>query len=549
MAKFKKHSNVLLTAAALVCSMTISGCSDSGSPSATSTPDESKPGASPQTKTSAPVKLKLFMGNSGMAHPDGVNPSDNPYINLIKEKSGVDLELEVPGYQDFKTKYNLMLSSGSLPDLVHSWYPTEAYRTADQGGLIDLKKYYDQSEAVKKVITPEMMELAKSPSGHYYRIPMRNTSSPQGAGVAVRYDMLVKYNDGEYPESVDGWIEFMRKVHKAEPNALILSNRVANTDTALGFGGLPIFFWYGALPYDYRVQDGKVISNFMLPEYREAVQTMKMLYEEGILDKEFATNDNVKYGDKKRNRDVLFEYNQADQFIPTGQAKLPQEQHMEWQLSPALKQYPAVLKDPKYAQPYEGLPITDHGIYISSQSKHPDEAWKVIEALASEELHDMIFWGMEGEDYTVQGDKKVPIEGKGLSDKTQYYKLHLAILFGFSDRKDSSIAAAQQVMNKKEFDRRMEGLKTWEGYAKDKGRRLSHFAQLSDEANRKRGEANNFISQATFEAIMGRITMEQFDQKVAEFGNKYGFIYEEYTKYMNDHKEKLRGFGVKEVDW
>ena len=541
MTKLGKVSSVLLTLA-LVCSVALAGCSGGKEENAQGTDGSG-------TKTAERVKLKMFMGNSGMAHPDGVDPSNNPYINFIKDKAGVDLELEVPGYQDFKTKFNLMLSSGTLPDLVHTWYPTDAYVSADQGAFLDLKKFYDQSDVVKKVITPEMMEMAKSPSGHYYRIPMRNTSAPQGSGVAVRYDLLVKYNNGKYPETLDQWIDLMRRIHAAEPNSIVMSNRVANQDTALGFGGLPIFAWYGALPYQYRVQGGKVYSTFQLPEYRAAVETMKQLYDEGILDKEFATNDNAKYGDKKTNKNVLLEYNNADQYIPTGMPKLPQDKDKEWQLAPPLKQYPSVLKDPKYAQPFKGLPITDHGIYISSQSKHPEEAWKVIEAFASDEFHDLIFWGKEGEDYTVKDGKKIPIEGKGLSDKNQYYKLHLAIIFGFNDRKESSIAAAEQVMDKGEFSRRMEGLKTWEDLANQNGLRLGSFVKLSDEASKKVAESNNFISQATIEAIMGRISMADFDKKVEEFTKKYGFIYDEYTKYMNEHKDELKKFGVLEVDW
>jgi ABC-type glycerol-3-phosphate transport system substrate-binding protein len=532
-----------LLSVVLLAGVAGAGCSNAGK-SATESPT-----ASGAVKTQERPKLKMFMGNSGMAHPDGVNPSDNPYINFIKDKANVDLELDVPGYQDFKTKYNLMLSSGNLPDIVHTWYPVEAYQAGDQGAFLDLKKFYDNSVNVKKVITPEMMEMAKSPSGHYYRIPMRNTSAPQGSGVAVRYDLLQKYNGGKWPESVDEYIELMRKIHAADPNALVMSNRVANTDTALGFGGLPIFFWYGALPYQYRVQGGKVYSTFQLPEYKAAVETMKKLYDEGILDKEFATNDNAKYGDKKSNRNVMFEYNAADQFIPSGLPKQPQDKDKEWQLAPPLKQYPSVLKDPKYAQPFLGLPITDHGIYISSKTKDPAVAWRVVEAFASDELHNLIFWGKEGEDYTVKDGKKVPIDGKSLSDKNQYYKLHLAIIFGFNDRKESSIAAAEQVMDKGEFSRRMDGLKTWEDQANKNGQRLGSFVKLSDEASKKVAESNNYISQATFEAIMGRISMSDFDKRVEEFTRKYGFIFDEYTNYMNSHKEELKNYGVKEVDW
>jgi len=65
------------------------------------------------------VTLHMFMGNSGVPHPEGLDPNDNWFCKIIEDYANVDLIYEVPAYQDFVTKLNLLLASGNLPDIVH----------------------------------------------------------------------------------------------------------------------------------------------------------------------------------------------------------------------------------------------------------------------------------------------------------------------------------------------------------------------------------------------------------------------------------------------
>ncbi|TMV47888.1 extracellular solute-binding protein [Paenibacillus mesophilus] len=538
----KKKAVSVLMASVLLSTVLAAGCSS-----------KSEPPASKGSRTSTNaeekrIKMSMFMNNSGIAHPEGVDPSNNPYINIVEDYANVDLEVEVPNYTDFKTKFNLMLSSGNLPDILHTVYADETNQRADEGAFLDLKAFYDKSPIIQKYITPGMMEMAKSSSGHFYRIPMSWTSVPQGEGVMARYDLVVKYNEGKWPETVEEWIDLLRKIKKAEPNSLPMSNRVVN-EYGIAYGGLPIFYWHGARPNSYRIEGGKVVSTFTLPEYKAAVVVMKQLYDEGLLDKEFATTDGAKWTEKRKNRNVLFEVNTADQMIPTGAVKLPEDAHKETQIAPPLKKYPSVLKDTKYVQPKRSYPINAHGLYISSKTKDKDRAWKVIEGFASDKLHEAIFWGKEGEDFKIENGKKLPIDGQGLANANKRYALHLSLIFGFNDRKESSIAAAEKAMDKDEFKRRMDGMKMLEDAANATGLALDPFVVLSADTVSKKTESNQFISTATIEAIMGKITLEQFDQKVEEYKKKYGFIYDEYTKYMNQNKDRLKKLGVKEVDW
>lgn len=545
MSKWRKVA-VVLAIVSLMSGVVMSGCASGGSTGGEAGGGKSSDSGKKETIT-------MFMGNSGLKHPDGVDPSDNPYIQIIEDYANVDLQLEVPNYTDFKTKFDLLLASGKLPDIVHSWYPEEAEKVADQGAFIDLKKYYDKSPTVQKYITPEMMELAKSQSGHYYRIPMAWDKAPQGSGLIVRYDLVEKYNAGKWPESVPEWIDLMRKIHRAEPDSIVFSNRVTSADTGLAYGGTPIYYMYGALPYSYRVQNGTVVSTFELPEYREATSVMKQLYDEGILDKEFATTDSPTWSTKWTNKNVLMQVNGADQLLPAAQqARVAQANPItkDWKLAfaPPLTTYPSVLADPKYAMPSKALPINGHGLYIAASAKDPDRAWKVIEGFASDQLHEAIFWGKEGDTYTVQDGKRIPNAEK-LAAEDRRWVLQLAIIFGFVDGQDVKLATAEQIMGKDYLKFVTDSLQPLGQAAEKTGYALSNFVHLSDEASKKASEMRQFITKSTVEAIMGKIAMSEFDQRVKEFHQKYGFIYDEYTKYLKEHKDELLKKGVVEAGW
>lgn len=528
----------------MIFSLLLTGCG--GNKEKESTNPQTSEKAADKTPTPEPrITLTMFMGNSGLAHPQGVDPNNNYMLDIIKKNANVDLQLEVPNYQDFQTKLNLLLSSGNLPDLVHSWYTDDMTKRGDEGAFIDLKKYYDNSKPVQKYITSEMMEIAKTASGKNFRIPMAWAKAPQGNAVFARYDIVKKYTNNKWPESVDEWLDVMRKIHKDHPDWIVMSNRVVG-DTGLGYGGTPIYYWYGAMPFAirYEYDTGKVVSTFVLPEYKAATKIMKQLYDEGILDKEFATNDNAKWFDKKLNKNVLFEVNTLDQYIPNVQATsktnkdTPQVKDWESFAAPQLTKLPAEVKDPIYTIPYKSTPISGHGLYISSKCKTPDRAWKVIEAFACDELYNAVFWGREGSEHKVENGKKVPVPEK-LTAQDFRWTLQYALIFGFVEGQEVKKAIGDALLDKAYCDTVNKGIDAVDAAARKKGISPADFVVKSEEAKKKSPEVNAYITNATIEAIMGKITMDQFDQKVKDFQTKYGFIYDEYTKYVKDNKDAI----------
>ncbi|MBP1991464.1 extracellular solute-binding protein [Paenibacillus eucommiae] len=539
--------SVLLLAIILV----IAGCGSKKDPQ---TPVETSAGEKPQASTNAAepkVPLTMFMSDSGVALPANVNASDNKFINIVKDYANVDLKLELVPAGDLATKFNLMLASGNVTDLVHEhWLQPAANEAGRAGAFLDLKPFYDKSPQVQKYITPEMLELAKDPvSGKNFRMPMAWTGSPQGSGVIARYDLVEKYNEGRWPESTHQWVELMRKIKKAEPDSMILTNWVIG-DNLFAYGGTVIFRWYGVNPYTWRIMDGKIIPDVLTPEYKAAVGLMRQLYEEGLLDKEFATNDNPTYYSNWYNKNILLTVDATQQFPAVVGGFLKEKPEAKLAFAPFLKENPKELADPKYAQGgYATSPIMGHGLYISAKTKDPERAWKALEGFYTDELREAIFWGEEGVTYTVKDGIKVP-DGAKMAEPEHSYGLAYAVGIGFVAGADADKSKNEQILGADYAKAVYDSMVPIDEAAKKNGELgLPGFAP-PDEAALKTSESNQAINKITVKAIMGEISMDQFDGEIKGWEAKYrGLIYDPMQKYLDENKDMMRDLGFKTVDW
>ncbi|MFC5403104.1 hypothetical protein [Cohnella soli] len=531
--------------------------SDSGSvqPSSPSSSASSSSG-NPDSTADQKLDLTMVMTDSGLTYPEGVDPSNNEFINIVKDYANVNLKLTVNKNSETSTKQQLLLASNKLPDILHTSVVDPVNEAASKGAFIDLKKFYDNSPEIQKWITPEMMDMA-SYNGHYYRLPMAaGKDLPQGGGNYVRMDLLDKFNGGKFPDTVEGYVEVLRKIKAANPDAIPLSAWADPQSGKIFQYGQGFFQWYGARPNEFRVQDGQVLSTFVLPEYRAAVELYRQLYKEGILDKDFATNDWTAWF-SHLDKDTLLVNDTADQLLPLAayhKASKGTATDTSFRsriaFAPPLASYPSVVKDPKYTYFPKQSPIIWHGMFISSSSKHPERAWKVLEGFASDQLNEALFWGKEGSEYVVKDGKRIP-DAKKLQDPNRYWSVQLSIVRGFLAGQESKEAQQVQVLGQEDFDLSKGSLKYAADMAEEAGVNLFAVFPYTtlDEVKLKLTESDIFLSGATVEAITGKISMDQFDKKVEEYKKKYGFIAEAYTKYMNEHKAQLEKWGVKSVNW
>lgn len=540
----------LLLVLALISGIALAGCSNAGKEEGSqvgSADANTSSAASAQTEAvEETVDLSIIMSDSGVTMPSGFDPNDNPYINIVKKYANVNLKVEMPPYADFQTRLQLVLASGNRPDIIHTtgtWAGTPTYNAAQEGAFIDLRSYYDNSPVVQKYITGEMMAYAAKGFDKSYYIPGSNVTTPKGRGSLARYDLLVKYNNGVWPGSIDEWVAFAREVKKNIPEALIFTGRTSGS-TLFGFGSDAFFTWHGVAPVSgYQVRDQKIVNIFTLPEYREAVQLYGSLFKEGLLDQEFSSSDPARYSKAITTQNVILAANTPDQYAPGAPGG------MEWVFAPDLETYPASLKDKKYTYGFSGGDVTGHGMYISTSCKNPDRAWKVIEGFFSDELFEEINWGKEGEEYVVNNEGKRIVDSTKLNSAERRPGIAYACMMGFSSGLEAKKAVQLQISGTDVFNRYYDSVKTIADHAGEAGVQLWSGYTPIDDVQKKRGDADAFISEATAKAIMGQITMEEFDKRVQEWKEKYGFICDAVTQQLMGNKDKIREMGIKCIDW
>jgi len=504
------------------------------------------------------VTLTMFMNNAGVPQPVGVDPSDNWAINIIEKLANVDLVMEVPPYADVATKLNLLLASGNLPDIVHGTLVTEMAAAADAGAFIDLKKYYDASPVVQKVVPPVGMELAKSLGGKMWAIPMSTQGYDAGRGVLLRWDLLVKYNGGKQLETVEQYVAWLKWIKDTIPGSIPLSSR--NGSGQMFINGQNFFWWYGAHPYAGRIQDGKYISNFRLPEMKEAVKLYRQLYADGILDKEFATEPATQYFANITEKNVALQTNDIDQLVPGYGANYvdkklkPEVKGIMWIFAAPLKQYPAVLRDQKYTWGGTWGPIAGHRVAISAKSKYPDRAWKVLEAFSGPEIREVYAYGREGKEFKMENGQRVLIPGSKLNKRDindpdeQYWTIHLNFIQGFWPT-EARYWVAQQQVPAEDWKRVYDSSRPLHEWAVKIGPSFSQFLKTPAEISKVGAEQTAFISAAVAKTIMGELSMEDWDKQVADYMSQYGFVDDTWTKLINENKQNLLNWGCTQVNW
>lgn len=500
--------------------------------------------------------VTMFMGDSGLAIPTGANidPSDNEFIRAVEDYAGVNIELVVPAYQDFSTQFNLMMTSGDMPDVVHTWLVDDAYKYGDQGAFIDLKKYYDESKIIQDLVPADVMEMVKSESGKYFRIPQTNNAATPGYGNWIRYDLLQEYNGGKYPTDIDGYVEFLRWVKKTYPDSIPLTAR--STDTKIFLYGEVFFKWFGAMPQSYNVVDGKVVSTFTMPAYRAAVELYRQLYAEGILDKEFATTDPESYQTKMLTKNMAMGTDLPANLLKGNMTTIMNDETKDMMrlFTPELTSYPENANDEIYTKAFKSSPASIHGLYISSDCKNPDLAWKVIEGFASQELLEKVVWGTEGVEYTVDASGNRVVNADVLFHENRKWSTQLLILHGFASNSVVNEAISKERLGEEKFNKQAESMGWVVAETEERGMALidvyrytSALMVAPPSIKEKQTEIDGYTAEATIAAITGQIGMEEFDKRVEEYKTRYAFVDQDWTAQLSTNKDFLVSVGALEA--
>ena len=390
--KFKK-----VMATALVAAMTASllaGCS--GQDSAETSGTEAAAGGE-----EGGVAELTFYNADGQE-----DPWTDPVALAITEATGVKLKTDYPVSSDDQ-KIALMIAEQNFPDMIFA--KGDASSLIEAGALIDMTDLIEEyGPNIKKLYGDEFDKLkysADDPSIYQLSSYAVGGSTYKSSGNAQIQWAAIKENNYEQIKTLDQFEQVIKDYLAAHPtNEDGLSNIGLSLSTSdwhwMITMGNPAGYIAEAAPDNGQWiidENYNAIYKFRSEKVKEYFRWLNRMYNEGILDPEFATQTHEDYIAKIASGRVVA-LTDTDWDYQDGEKVLKADGKMDKTYAPLAitmdeSQKSAVLM-------YQGL-TTGYGVGITTSCKDPVAAIKFLDYLCSDEGQVLINWGIEGVNYEI----------------------------------------------------------------------------------------------------------------------------------------------------
>ena len=434
--KSKKVCALLLTAAMVVGTLAGCGGSDSGS---TSTGGDSKPAATDSGDSAASdtgsdsaasgevIELTFFNAD---ANQD--DPWTDPVALAITEKTGVKLKTTRPvGGNDESEAVALMIAEENYPDIIFA--KGSAGNMIDAGAMMDMTDLIEQyGPNIKKLYGDEFEKLKQSADDPpIYQLSAYNvggTKFKDAGNMQIQWAAL-KAKDYQIPKNLDELEAMIKDYIAANPTTedgldrIGISLSTSDWHWLITLGNPAGFIADGAPDNGQWIvtENNEGVYKFSSEKEREYFKWLCRMYNEGILDPDFATQTHEDYIAKIASGRVVALFDK------------------DWDYQDGEK----VLKaDGKYELTYAGLPVTmdentkcpslmyqglttGTGVGITKTCKDPVAAIKFIDFLCSDEGQVLNKWGIEGVNYFIDDEGhryRTPEEIKYSQEDADYSK-------------------------------------------------------------------------------------------------------------------------------
>lgn len=391
----KRSITAIVLTAAMTAGM-ISGCGSSSSASSGASAAASSGASATSTD---PITLTFY-------NADGSEDNwDDPVAQAITAATGVTLETDYPASSDDE-KIALMIADGKYPDLIYA--KGDAQSLIDAGALIDMSDLIDKyGPNIRKLYGDEFDKLKYSeddPSIYQLSSYSVGGTSYESSGTAQMQWRVLSANDYKYPTSLDEFEQMLKDYIAANPQTdgldnIGLSMCASDWHWMITLGNPSAYIACGAPDNgEWLIDDDddyKVTYKYKNDDVRAYFKWLNKLYNEGLLDPEFATQTYEDYIAK----------------ISSGRVLALTD--TDWDYSDGEK---VLLADGKTDETYAGLPFTaspdikcaslmyqglttGQGVGITTDCKDPVRAIRFLDYLCSDEGQVLINWGIEGTNY------------------------------------------------------------------------------------------------------------------------------------------------------
>lgn len=240
--------------------------------------------------------IHIVINGMAMVFPEGLDENNNPYLDYIREHTGLKIQVTLPPLEGYTDKLNLIMSSGDLPDMINTSDTGLFSNYVKQNVLMALDDYIDKYGPELKKLIPEEAWNQVRVNGHIYAVPSLN--EVQGTELMyARKDWLDRLNL-DLPTTLEEYTEVMRAFAENDPDGngqhdtfgLSITENLGRTAPFFGAFGTQKDAWYE--------RDGRLVYSGILPETRDALAFLAKLYQENLLDPQFPLNKQKNLEDK-----------------------------------------------------------------------------------------------------------------------------------------------------------------------------------------------------------------------------------------------------------
>ncbi|WP_059044407.1 extracellular solute-binding protein [Paenibacillus rubinfantis] len=407
----KKRSGLAITAVLLITSLLFTACSSSSN-SKSNDPGSASPGGE-STGKRVTLKVEVFdRGNS----PAGSTITENYLTKYVQENFGdpnnIDVEfVPIPRSEEVE-KLNVLMASGSdVPDIVFTYDTNTFNRYASQGGLTDLTPLLEQhAPNLTAFLGEDILQYGRY-EGTQFAVPAKRTQLGKYASF-IRQDWLDALGL-PVPQSTEELYNTLKAFKEKDPGktggqVIPMAMTVANAQYE------PLL-WSFIEPlteeqsYTLTQTLGSNDYPTLLPGFKNALQFMNKLYNEGLISKDFALDtDKKKLGEDVSSGKVgFFSEDDVNPFYENGSYATLQ-QNVPGSILKSVDVF--TNSEGKHAKPM----YNPNGMYIMvpKTSERAVEAIKYLEWMASDDHLFHMQNGIEGENYTMVDGVPVVMENQ-----------------------------------------------------------------------------------------------------------------------------------------
>ncbi len=534
MRKTKRIGALLLTFLIAAAATSCGTNGENGSSAENNVQNETSSGSSAAGDTGERITLTYYCG---LQAPD-VYTSNAEMLcyQIASEKTGIDIEWIHPPKGQETEQFNLMIVSDDKPDIIESnWRtfsggPDYAIETNVIQDITDAVAQYMPNFSAYLEKYPDLRQMVSSDQSRLYCVPYIFTNTPDSSsewqsimnrepipetyvGIIMRGDWLEELGL-EAPETIDEFINVLTAFKNEKGISAPFSTTTSFLKQSQIFASA-----YDVTSDGFIDVDGKAVFSPIQPAYKEYLTVLNRLYTEGLLDPDFAAQDQTTNQAKITSGDTGMWLGYYSSWLNAFYDQL----HAE---DPNTTFNPIGLANPLLT---EGQQLTyrqaddsyrSQGAAISSSCENVEAALTYLDWAFTEEGDLAMNWGAEGDTFEWSEDGWPVLTDKVINDPDE---LGVATAITKYTRKNGPLGMDyynRLILGESSgTEEGLKGLAVWN--SERNGTRSATIpltTATSEESARLSAlsnEINTYVSESYVKFVMGEMSLEDFDSYVS----------------------------------